>query len=88
LQQWHDRFYLYGDKPFLQMPMIQSAVIKSLGVLSPEVSTGNTTVLTASQQEQPVRHADQAISIVVQMVFGLSGKKTDNSVVLSNGYKG
>ncbi|MDP2505853.1 type I-E CRISPR-associated protein Cse1/CasA [Oceanobacter sp. 3_MG-2023] len=88
LQQWHDRFYLYGDKPFLQMPMIQSAAIKSLGVLSPEVSTGNTTVLTESQQEQPVSHADQAITIVVQMGFGLSGKKTDNSVVLSNGYKG
>src|SRR5690554_5100000 len=22
LEQWYDRFYLYGDKPFLQMPAI------------------------------------------------------------------
>jgi CRISPR system Cascade subunit CasA len=88
LQQWHDRFYLYGEKPFLQMPAIRAADIKSLGVLSPEVSTGNTTVLTESQKEQHANDADQAITIVVQMGFGLSGKKTDNSVVLTPGYKG
>ncbi|MFK4752846.1 type I-E CRISPR-associated protein Cse1/CasA [Oceanobacter antarcticus] len=88
LNKWHDRFYLYGDKPFLQMPAIRVADVKSLGVLSPEVSTGNTTVLTESQKEQRVSDADQAITTVVQMGFGLSGKKTDNSVVLTPGYKG
>lgn len=88
LEQWRDRFYLYGDKPFLQMPGIRSAEVKSLGVVSPEVSTGNTTVLTESQQEAIATDADKAITIVVQMGFGLSGKKTDNSVVLSPGYKG
>lgn len=88
LEKWHDRFYLYGEKPFLQMPAIQSAEAKSLGVLSPEISTGNTTVLTETQQEQITSDADKAITVIVQMGFGLSGKKTDNSVTLTAGYAG
>lgn len=88
LHQWHDRFYLYGEKPFLQMPAIRSAAEKTMGVLSPEVSTGNTTVLTQSQSERLHEDADRALSVVCQMGFGLSGKKTDNSVVLSTGYTG
>ena len=88
LSKWHARFYLYGDQPFLQMPAISSAEVKSLGVLSPEISTGNTTVLTQSQKEPNVSDADKAITIIVQMGFGLSGKKTDNSIVLTAGYRG
>ena len=88
LEQWRDRFYLYGDKPFLQMPGIVPAELKTLGVLSPEVSTGNTTVLTQSQNERDHTDADKAITLVMQMGFGLSGKKTDNSVVLTPGYQG
>lgn len=88
LAQWHDRFYLYGEQPFLQLPAIQAAEVKSLGVLSPEVSTGNTTVLTETQQQQTASEADKAITLVMQMGFGLSGKKTDNSVVLTPGYQG
>lgn len=88
LNKWHDRFYLYGDKPFLQMPAIRLAIVKTLGVVSPEVSTGNTTVMTQTQQEQFANDADKAITIVVQMGFGLGGKKTDNSVVLTEGYRG
>ena len=88
LDKWHDRFYLYGDRPFLQMPAIQAAEIKSLGVLSPEISTGNTTILTETQQEQKADDADKAITVIVQMGFALSGKKTDNSVVLTADYQG
>lgn len=88
LSKWHDRFFLYGDQPFLQMPAISGAEVKSLGVLSPEISTGNTTILTQSQQEKTASDADKAITVIVQMGFGLSGKKTDNSVVLTPGYQG
>jgi CRISPR system Cascade subunit CasA len=88
LDKWHDRFYLYGEKPFLQMPEIQGAEIKSLGVLSPEISTGNTTVLTETQQQQPADDAEKALTIIMQMGFGLSGKKTDNSLVLTLNYRG
>lgn len=88
LDKWHDRFYLYGEKPFLQMPAIRAAAVKSLGVLSPEVSTGNTTVLTETQQQKNANDAENALNIIVQMGFGLSGKKTDNSVILTAGYQG
>lgn len=88
LNQWHERFFLYGSQPFLQMPAIKAAAIQPFGAVLPEVSTGNTTVLTQSQVERPMPDADKALLIVQLMGFGLGGKKTDNSVVLSPGYQG
>ena len=88
LEQWHDRFYLYGEKPFLQMPAIQAAAVQNIGAVLAEVSSGNTTVLTQSQVEKSLTDADKALLIVQMMGFGLGGKKTDNSVVLSPGYQG
>lgn len=88
LDRWHERFYLYGDKPFLQMPAIKAAAIQPFGAVLPEVSTGNTTVLTQGQIERPMTDADKAFLVVQLMGFGLGGKKTDNSVVLTPGYQG
>lgn len=88
LDEWYDRFYLYGDRPFLQMPAIAVARELSFGAFMPEVSTGNTTVLTQSQVETNLSDADKALIVLLQMGFALSGKKTDNSVVLSAGYAG
>jgi len=87
-KQWHDRFYLYGDMPFLQIPEIKGAAVQSFGAVLAEVSTGNTTILTQSQAEKDLTDADKALLIVQLMGFGLGGKKTDNSVVLSPGYAG
>ncbi len=88
LEQWHDRFYLYGDKPFLQMPAIAGAALQSYGAVLPEVSTGNTTVLNQMQVGRPLQDADKALLLVSLMGFALSGKKTDNSVTLTPGYQG
>lgn len=88
LERWHECFYLYGEKPFLQMPAISIARALSFGAFHPEISTGNTTVLTHSQVEQSLSEADQALVVLLQMGFALSGKKTDNSIVLSSGYLG
>jgi len=88
LAQWHQRFYLYGDDPFLQMPAIARAQVKSYGTVLAEIATGNTTVLSQGQQERALDDADKALLLVTQMGFALSGKKTDNSVVLSPGYSG
>lgn len=88
LDQWHDRFYLYGSHPFLQMPAIAGAALKSFSVVLPDVATGNTTVLTQSQSEKILDDADKALLLLVQMGFALAGKKTDNKVVLSEGYRG
>ena len=88
LERWYDRFYLYGDRPFLQMPAIAKARALSFGAFIPEVSTGNTTVLTQSQLENDLSDSEKALLLLLQMNFALSGKKTDNSVVLSVGYAG
>lgn len=88
LQQWHGRFYLYGEQPFLQMPAISAAEVQSFGAVLPEVSTGNTTVLSQTQVQRELADADKALLLISLMGFALSGKKTDNSVVLSPGYQG
>lgn len=88
LDQWHDRFDLYGDKPFLQMPAIAAAEIKSFGTVLPHVATGNTTVLTGGQVERVLSDSDRAVLLVCQMGFALGGKKADNKVVLTPGYQG
>jgi CRISPR system Cascade subunit CasA len=88
LEQWHDRFFLYGDRPFLQMPMIVKAAKQGYGAVLPDVATGNTTILGQLQVERPLDDADRALLLVSQMGFALGGKKTDNSVTLTPGYMG
>lgn len=88
LEQWHDRFYLYGDKPFLQMPAIKAAKVQPYGAVLPEVSTGNTTVLSQIQVQRELDDGAKALLLLTLMGFALSGKKTDNSVVLTEGYAG
>ncbi len=86
LEQWHDCFYLYGDKPFLQMPAISKAAEQSIGAVLPEIATGNTTVFNSIQIEKNLDDADKALLILTLMGFALAGKKTDNTIVLSEGY--
>ena len=88
LTQWHDRFFLYGERPFLQMPGIVAADVKSFGAVLPDVATGNTTVLTESQIQKSLNDADKALLLITLMGFALGGKKTDNRIVLSPDYLG
>lgn len=88
LDKWHDRFYLYGEKPFLQMPAVAVAKLQRFGAVLPDVSTGNTTVLSQLQVERPLADDDKALLLVGLMAFALSGKKTDNSLTLTPGYRG
>lgn len=86
LERWRDAFWLYGDKPFLQMPACSKAKLKPYGTVMPQVASGNSTLLTHLQLEPIMSDASRALLLVEQMGFGLGGKKTDNSVVLSKGY--
>jgi CRISPR system Cascade subunit CasA len=79
-------FWLYGEKPFLQMPAIAQAAKQPFGAVSIGVATGNTTVLLQSQIEQPLSDAEKALLIMQLGSFAMGGKKTDNSIVLSPGY--
>lgn len=75
LDKWYDHFYLYGDKPFLQMPKVKKARSLSYGNFLPQVSTGNTTVLTEIQVEKVLSNADKALVLLQQMAFAFAGKK-------------
>lgn len=88
LEKWHDRFYLYGEKPFLQMPEIAKAATQNFGAVLPEIATGNTTVLNSIQMKNSLNDAEKALLIIQLVNFSLGGKKTDNSVVLSANYQG
>ncbi len=87
MDKWHDRFFLYGDKPFLQMPSISIAAERNYGDVLAEISSGNAPVLTQGQRERVLTDADKAVLVVQLMGFGLGGK-ADNSVCLSEGYQG
>lgn len=87
LQKWRDSFWLYGEKPFLQMPAISKAEKKCYGAVLPEIATGNTTIITQSQVEKPLGDDQKALLIVTLMGFALGGKKTDNTISLSKDYK-
>ena len=89
LDAHYDCFWLYGEKPFLQMPAIEKAAVKSFGTVEMHVATGNTTVVTEIQNEKAVyTDAERALLILKLMGFAFGGKKTDNSVVLTKGYTG
>lgn len=88
LENFKNRFWLFGNEPFLQMPMIEKAVIQNYGVLQFDTATGNTTILQQSQKERALTDAEKAQLLVLVMSFALGGKKKDNSVILSSGYTG
>ncbi|MBE0471307.1 MAG: type I-E CRISPR-associated protein Cse1/CasA [Methyloprofundus sp.] len=88
LEKWHDRFYLYGEQPFLQISAIVKAAVQPYGAVLPEIATGNTTVHTQIQQEKTLDDADKALLVLQLMGFALGGKKTDNTAVLTDGYQG
>lgn len=86
LEKWHDRFYLYGEKPFLQMPTVEKAVLQEYCAIMPEIASGNATVLTQWQTSQAVADAGRALLLLVNMSCCFGGKKVDSKIVLSSGH--
>jgi len=83
-----DCFWLYGDRPFLQILGIKVAKSISFGAVMMHIASGNTTVVTEIQAESLQSDAEKALILLTLMGFAFGGKKTDNSVVLSKGYTG
>ena len=88
LEKHRESFWLYGERPFLQMPDIIKADKQSYGALLVHVSTGNSTVLTNLQREPLFNDAEKVLLLLEISAFALGGKKTDNRVVLSEGFDG
>jgi len=99
LDQWHDRFYLYGEKPFLQMPVIVEQIQKSKSKdksersygmgFYPDLASENNTILSQYQIEKSLNDAEKAIFLVTLMNFALGGKRIIKDVpALTEGYSG
>lgn len=86
LEDKKDQFWLYGDRPFLQMPVIAQADKKPIGVFLPDAITGNSTILTESQMEREYDDAEKALILVYLTGFALGGKQPDNKIILSKDY--
>jgi CRISPR system Cascade subunit CasA len=94
LDRWHDRFYLHGEKPFLQMPILSDLIRdekpKSFGAgFYPDVLSENNTILTQFQFERKLEDADKAVFIVSLMNLAMGGKRIHKNIpALSPNYQG
>lgn len=86
LEDKKDLFWLYGDRPFLQMPAVTQAEKKSIGAFLPNTPTKNTSLLTQSQVEGEYNNAEKALSLVSLAGFARGGKQPDKKILLSEGY--
>ncbi len=87
LKAHEDCFWLYGPRPFLQMPACEKAENKAYGAVMPEVAFGNTTLLTHIQLEPELDDADKFLLLLVQMSLCFGGKKPYNKLVFTPGYE-
>ena len=87
LERHKDEFWFYGDKPFLQMPQIAKGKVVAYGSVNPEIASGNTTVLLQSQIQGELSDAEKACLLLRLQGFATSGKKVDNSIVLTPHYE-
>ncbi len=85
LEEWHDRFDLYGETPFLQFPALAKGKVSPIINALAEVSSGNTPILTS--WNIPLAEADYGDAFKVRILlwqscFGCSGKCYDQKIRL------
>lgn len=83
LDEWRDKFDLYGDEPFLQMP-VKNGTMFTFGAIQPEIATGNNPRLLHSQCEQKLSDGEKALALITEMSMGLGGKIGDPKICLSS----
>ena len=89
LDKWHEKFWLYGENPFLQMPAVEAvkdARLQDNRAIIPEIGSTNATVLTQWQTNHPLADAERALLLITSMSCGFGGKQTNSKVVLSPGH--
>ena len=75
LDKWYDKFYLFGDEPFLQMK-VDGAKKETIKKLDPIFSSDNNSVIFYNQLEREYKNHEKAMLLLVQMGFSFSrGKK-------------
>jgi CRISPR system Cascade subunit CasA len=95
LREKKDCFWLYGDRPFLQMPVLgqlvggkekQPLVPSPIGKnYLPDLPAENDTIIFQSQVNRQLTDAEKAIFIISIMNYGLGGKRTVKELSFSDG---
>lgn len=98
LRSHHDLFWLYGSRPFLQMPILKEIktnkgeAIPSVPIgrdYLPDLPSANDSILFETQKNKLLTDAEKALFIVTVMNYGLAGKRIVKGVPpISNEYKG
>ncbi len=85
----HDRFFLFGDKPFLQVPELagkgKPADVNALQVF---VATGNKVVVSHWNQSRQLSVPERIRLLLRSSCYACGGKRFDNGIVLSERYTG
>lgn len=89
LHTWHDSFWLYGEKPFLQFPLLKEKCKESKQCCNFKigVASGNNSVVTQFQTDKSMSDSDKALMSLMLMNFSFGGKQCDKSAVFSKGYE-
>lgn len=76
LAEWHDRFELFGEKPFLQVASLTTDKIAPLSKMVPEISAGNNATLfdhTTDNSNTAYSPAEALRMLLIVQSFGLGG---------------
>jgi len=97
LEEKRELFWLYGEKPFLQMPKLNDLkdgtgkLLKGVPIgrnYIPDLPSENDTILFQSQLSRTLTDAEKAVFIVSIMNYGLGGKRVVKKIPpLSSHYK-
>lgn len=90
MESRRDCFYLFGDKPFLQMPVLRNINgVKTSKIYYdylPDLASENDSILKESQAEHSLSDAEKAVFIVQLMNYSLGSKRTSFIEPLSKNY--
>lgn len=86
LENNRDQFWLYGEKPFLQMNNATLTKRYSFSSLDPHIADGNSTILRSAQIQKTYSNAEKFHLLLKHTTAAFGGKKPDNTIIFEQGY--
>ncbi len=91
LKENRECFFLYGDKPFLQVPEVLSlkdaAPKEIFYTFLPDLASENDTILKETQNIQSISDAERTLFIITLMNYALGGKRVSSSKPIAENYQ-
>lgn len=90
LENHHEDFYLYGDKPFLQMPVLRDLNVPTRQIYydyQPDLASENNTLMRENDIGRALSDAEKAVFILSLMNYAPSGKRVASNIFLTKGFE-